>query len=580
MAQKTTCSIVFGQDAIAIKDDASIAVINGGLKSIGDVDALKKGTVPSAPYATFESNYWLLDGNFKIAPSVNPRGGWISTDISGASGNFDFGTPKPELQIDFDDVHSTDGLYLTFSDSGDYADSIRVVFYNSSLVTIRDDTYTPNGETFFTNQPIANFKRILIAINSTNRASRYARLQAIDFDTLTRFTGTEIKFARVVEQINPLALELPFNTIELDLFSSDGDFSIVDPSGFFENLQYKEPLDVYEDVNGDTLYIGRFYLDEWESINANNAHFQASDAINLLERFEYLGYLYSFDTAPNRLASIVIAGILADVGVAYDLDSSLASIPVPGWINKLPVREALHLALIAIGAYATCSRSNVIQIRPFELASTLTQYDYSLTSAHKGISSPLILRPLVTGVEVTSHWYVGLNDVVNAFSQSLATGEHRLFWGLDVPAVLDAVTGATDVTDTPLRGTFSDVNVASPGTVSVDIERYKDTQRVHNVSGSFPAGTPSNIIQIDATTITPVNVVTVDNANDIAQRAYDYFSQRYLQKTRLYASLLAPGDSVLVDVQSSRQMKGIVERMETDLTGGYVSDVEIVGVLV
>lgn len=581
---RTSCKVYFGTNALnalAIRNDAAFTLVQGGLQSFGTTSDINNDTTAAKPYATYEPSYWLLDGNFKFTPDASAHGGYISTAMSGSTGGFDFPASVPEIKIDFDSIYSTTGLTLYFSGSGDYADDIDISFYNSVGGLIRTDAYTPTSTTFETNQAVSNFKRIDIFINSTNRAQRYARISRIDFDSLLRFEGSDIKGARVVEEVNLLSLELPIDTLELNLFSSDGDFSIVDPAGFYANLQYKEPLDVYEEVNGDTLYIGRFYLDKWESLSANEAHFEASDGIGLLEGFNYLGYFYAFDIASTRLASVVIADIMDGVGVDYELDASLASIPIPGWINIGTCRYALQQALVAIGAYATCSRANVIQIRPFELAADLVTYDHTLTQADKGMTSPMTLRPLITGVEVTSHWYVGLSDIVSAFSQSLAAGAHRVYWGLDVPAVLDAIAGATDTTVTQ-RGTFADINVGAPGTVTIDIEQYSHTQRVHGVYNlSLPAGAVENVIQItDATTATPVNVVTVDNADDIAQRVYDYYAQRYLQKTKLFGSLLAPGDSVLVDVQSSRQLAGIVEKMETDLAGGYVSSVEIIGVII
>jgi hypothetical protein len=69
------------------------------------------------------------------------------------------------------------------------------------------------------------------------------------------------------------------------------------------------------------------------------------------------------------------------------------------------------------------------------------------------------------------------------------------------------------------------------------------------------------------------------NTNGIVASLYSYFNQRYIQQTKLFASLIAPGDSVLIDTQSSKQIKGIAEKITTDLTGGFISNLEIVGVV-
>lgn len=583
----TTSPIVsFGSNALVIGVDAAYSTIQGGLQPFASYTDLNTGTVASKPYATYEPDYWLLDGNYKFIPDANARAGYMSMEMSAASAGFHFGD-SPEIRIAFDDIHSTDGITLYFSESGDYVDDIEVSFYNSVDGLIFADSYVPASTTFHIVQTVANFKRIDILMNSTNRAQRYARLSGIDFDTLTRFTGADIKAARVVEEINPLSVELPVNTLELILFSSVGAFSIVNPTGVYASLQYKEPLDVHEDMNGAMIYIGRFYLDKWESISANEAKFEASDAIGLMTA-DYLPQIFpgtgasgngiggldpidrtTFDTP----AWYLIQDIMLQAGVEYELDPSLEDEIIEGWVPIVSCREYLQQVLFRIGAYASCARSSVIQIKPIELASDLSAFDFTLTSAEKGISSLLQLKPLVTGAEVTSHDYV--SD------------------GLDLAETIN-ITGPPNGNifivkfDKPIRDVSSITNAAterygsawyelesSGGTITFTSRGWIDTQKLEVIYDDPPVGTPANIVKITDATLVGVNIV-----EEVTQRVYDYHQQRHIQKTRLFASFIAPGDSVLVNVQSGRQLKGIVEKMSTDLAGGYISDVEITGVIV
>lgn len=587
----TTSPIVsFGSNELTIRDDATITLLNGGLQPLGNLDDLEMGTANNKPFATYESNFWLLDGEYKFPPAdpADAHAGWMSTIVSGSTGGFDFTSPHAEIQIDFDVVHSTSGLYLTFSEhTGDYADTVRVVFYDASLVTIIDVTYNPTGTTFFTNQSVANFKRILIDIQSTNRASRYARLTSIDFDTLTRFTGADIKAARVVEEINLLSVELPINTLELTLFSNVGAFSIVNPTGVYASLQYKEPLDVHEDMNGAMIYIGRFYLDRWESVSANEAKFEASDAIGLMTA-DYLPQIFpgtgasgngiggldpidraTFDTP----AWYLIQDIMLQAGVEYELDPSLEDEIIEGWVPIVSCREYLQQVLFRIGAYASCARSSVIQIRPIELASDLLAFDFNITSAEKGINSPLQLKPVVTGVEVTSHDYV--SDGLDLAETINITGPPN--GNIFIVKFAEPIRDVSSITNaaTERYGSAWYELESSGGTITFTSRGWIDTQKLDVIYDDPPAGTPANIVKITDATLVGVNIV-----EEVTQRVYDYHQQRYLQKTKLFASFISPGDSVLVNVQSSRQLKGIVEKMSTDLAGGYISDVEITGVIV
>lgn len=574
---RTSCIVSFGSDALAIRDDGIIfTVVQGGLQPFGHVESLQLGLVPSVPYATYEPDFWLLDGNYKFAPDANARGGWVSTGMSAGSAGFDFGT-DPLLKLVFDNVHSTDGLTLHFSEhSGDYADSITVAFYDSSDVLIRTDNYSPSATVFETNQAVSNFKRIDITALSTNRASRYARLMALDFDAITQFTGEQVKAAKVIQQIDPLSIELSIDTLELTLFSEDGDFSIVAPAGFYANLQYKEPLDVYEDM-GDVIYIGRFYLDEWESISENEATFKASDAIGLLDKNDFLIPEHS---PGDLLSEDIIDYIMDAVGIGYELDISLEGIDVAGTYPQIfPViscRDALQNVLFAVGAYATCARSNVVRIVPLVLAEDVSTEDHALTSAEKGISSPLVLRPLVTGIQLLTHDHINAADGApqEVFSDTFAVGEHTVIYERPANTLESGTVVRTILAET---NNYITINVTSGGTYILEETNYfrEVTTSKSLLNGSLPANTPPNIVVInDAFLVRPANVDT------IIQRVYDYYAQRYLQKTRLFAHPLAPGDSIFVDVQSGRQMIGIVERMETDLAGGFVSDVEIIGVII
>src|SRR3990172_11940752 len=424
--------VLANQGALTIKADASVVLQFGGMQSFGDIADLELDVAQINPYATYEADYWLLDGNYKLAPTSGAHVGYMSTVMSQSNTNFAAG---PEVRFYFTVNHSTTGLKLYFSEfSGDWTDSITVTFRNAAESVIRSDTYTPSAATFETNQAVSNFRRIDLIFNSTNKAQRYARLTGIDFDDLTIFSGADVKEARLVEQIDPLANELPINTLDLKLFSAAGAFSIVNPTGIYANLQYKEPLDVYENINNEIIYMGRFYLDTWESLSENLAEFHASDAVGLMEKPEYLGGIYfpahGSVSARTILSENLIDDIMTTAGVAYTLDASLDGISITGKLPIGPCREALQQVLLRIGAYASCARSSVVQIRPFELASDLSAYDHTITAAQKALGKPVQLRDIVTGVEVIGYEYRynNLLESQQRYELSLSTGLHTFLF--------------------------------------------------------------------------------------------------------------------------------------------------------
>jgi hypothetical protein len=399
----------------------------------------------------------------------------------------------------------------------------------------------------------------------------------VSFGSVT-FTGAEIKEARLVEEINPLSIELPINTIELTLYSAAGDFSIINPAGFYATLQYKQPLEVYEDFNGIPVYMGRYYLDSWESLSANVAKFQASDAIGLLETQTYNG-----NTMPNGIeqSNVLIDAIETITGVTINLDASLSGLFLGGWIPVSTCREALQQICFTLGAYVTCARSNAINILPMPLANGLSSYDHTLTTAQIGMGQSVTLLPLVTGVQIDSHYWT--TDEVNkqVFGGSLSSGDHRIFF--DSPKWIDGVslTGATNITTGFTPANYIDINVPTTGAVTIAVADFVDTIKPYNVNnGSLPAGTKSNIVQIsDALLVSHTSAGVSIDPQTVAQRVYNYYQQRYLQRARFYAlESVEVGHSILLALQSG-WLGGIVQRMETDLTRGFITQAEIVGVI-
>jgi hypothetical protein len=582
----TSCIVVpVNQDALTIKADATFALITGTLQTFSDLDDLLLPVPVINPFATFEPDFWLLDGGMKLMPA-SPHVGLMTTDMADdVGGSGEFGIP-PELTIIFGSTHSTAGLTLYFSEyTNDYLSQIQVRFYDASNVLIDSDLYFPTGSEFSTNNAIANFKKIIIRFDATNKPDRYARLTGIDFDTLTVFQGTDIRAATLIEQINPLSTELPINELDLTLFSADGDFSIVAPAGFYANLQYKEPLDVYENLNNEIVYIGRFYLDKWESLSENLAVFEATDALGVEEISKDIYYTTQEGVWVNDLLEDIVAEILTGTQFDYEIDASLIGTGIYGWIPAVSKRKALQQLAFTVGAYVTCARSNKIQIKPFELASDLVAFDYTLTGAHKGIQSPVTLRPLVTGVKILTSYYNYLTANKIVFNGHLPLGDHIILFPDGVINETATQSGGTGVKTAFFPGAnHMPFTVTTAGTFEFTAQLYFErlTSPVSLLNGSLPAGTPTNIINIeDATLVTNgIDSLSYTIVDNVIQRVYDYYQQRYIQKTKLFASRVAVGDSVLIATQSGRQIAGIVERMSTDLARGFVSDVEIVGVVV
>lgn len=561
----TSVTVVFGQNNFLTKIDAQFT--SDARVSISDLSDLRTNAATEFPISTWEPDYWLLDGNYKFAKFDAPVShiGLMSLGISDAAGATAF-----TLNIDFDDVHSTiGGLTLRGNEiSDDYASDITISYYDAANVLIRSDNYLPSSWQFRTNQAVSNFKKIVIQFNKTNKPFRHVRLIGIDFDDLISFSGSDVISAQLVEQINVLSIELPYNTLELTLHSDDEDFSIVAPAGFYATLQHREPLEVYETVDGTTIFLGRFYLDTWESKSANIATFRAMDAVGLMEQNTYLGGFFS------GLLIDLIDDLFTEVDLDYDLHVLWDPYGFTGWLPIMTFRQTLqHIAfangLDTVAMTITCARSAEVKILYFFFAPDVVDYGYTLTEDDVKIES-LTLKTAVTATEATKYDWSTSPDPEEIFSNTLAAGNQLIV--LEGAPWNTGTFGTTGATLIELNSNYVLVNVASPGTVSVTGNRIILAGHVHTEPNpDVAAGTKPYVVSIDSVPSVAQNV-------GVAEAMLNYYRMRYLLKVKVFKPEFTVGDAVIVPVQG-RQFGGIVERMETDLAGGFVSRVTMTGVI-
>lgn len=574
---KTNLTVLFGRNALTMRTDFVLTVVAGGEQPLTDADDLNNENTQKN-YATYEPDYWVLDGSYKFL-TASANIGYISTSQSGSDSNF--GT-DPKLKFVFNNVYSTTGLVLRFAQgSNDYTDDITIDFYNASDVLILSYIYNPDSWEFPTNQAEANFKRIDITFKSSNKPYRYARLFGIDFDTTVRWSGGNIKNGTLTEQINPLSLELPSNEIEFTLFSDDPDFSITNPANEYAVLQENEPIEAYEQVGDVDILLGRFYLSDWESLNEHEARFTAKDAIWMLGSITYLGTW--LDIASDSVT--YLSDLITDGGFEHIIDTYWNGFAYTGWVPASFRRNALLDACFALSsvsafndsvrATVSCSRSRTINISALLMADALTSYDYTLTNSDMG-NPKLTLLPVVTRAEVPGFHWRSSSDSTNDFTvlnEEIDAGTYLII--VKDPPMYNYTVDSGDATILDSDANHINLQVNTTGTIVVTGRKRIMT---YDVVGEDATGLGANV-KANIVSVGQVGLVGANVAISEAKFLLRYYQQRYKFTCKLYASTAHVGDSVLINVQGG-QLKGYIEKATVNLTGGFVSDVEIIGVLV
>lgn len=354
----------------------------------------------SAKYATFETDYWKLDGSFGLPPKSVESGyevGWWSDLLSGTGGIF---SANQEITTQFTQNQSSIGLTVTFDVlAGEYAKDFVITVYDASNNVIHTATVINNTlAVYVLEQNLSNYRKIKVSISKWYAADRRARITEIDFGIIKQYEDEKIINMNVLEELDTTSNEVTTNEIKFTLDNQNKAFNILNPSGIYPYLQRKQKIKPYMGlVISDTLteYVpmGVFYLSEWKSDEGTlTATFTARDILDIASDDIFLQKTYT-----SKTLKYIIDDIMADAGITeYNVDSALNSITVSGTLPESSHREALQTVAIAGQAVAYCDRSGILQIKQLTTSASVALLDYdNLFNAPK-----ITLNKLINTVNV------------------------------------------------------------------------------------------------------------------------------------------------------------------------------------
>lgn len=562
---RTNTRVEFGlYDVTARGDSAPSCTTAKPFCNLGR-DLLLESVPSQNKYGTLESEQWLMDGSFSFFPEVPEQYFWglWSTTQSDKIGVF---ADPPVLDITFTQDHSSSGLTLHFySPTEDWASRIKIQWFSQDGGLISTALFYPDSVDYYCAKRVENYRRIRIHFLEINHPGRYLKLAGIDYGVYLHFSGHEIVEAHVLEECDPLSSEISINTLNVSLYNKEGRFSILNPEGYFDVLQHKQKFTVWEDVKQDarstgsvSYCMGTFYLSDWSNSGDTLADFSAVDAIGLLDGAPFDGGIYN--TTAAELAEAILTGY------SYTLDESLAAERVQGYIAAGTRREALQQLAFAIGAVVDCSRGELIRIAPApSKASGMITYDRKLQDGSK-----VTLNPLITAVAVTAHRYLPGETTEELYRDTLDPGIYRVTF--NAPAVVDSltVTGA-ELTESGVN--LCTLTVAKAGEVCVTGRKYTDSTVVlRRTAANLPPNAQDNEL-----TVTDATLVGPGRAEAVAVRVLEHYAQRYEQNFSMVAGDEKLADRLIIQSFGGEMVRGVLTKLEFDLTGGFLADAKVIG---
>lgn len=556
---RTNTRIRFGIYDITAKEDATFSSSN--IQKFSNLDALKAEDGANPPLVgTLEEDYFLLDGSFEEFPDIpeNYDWGFFSKIISDDNGR----PSKPvswSLAIDFSLPHSSSGLTLIFgNDPEDYPGEMSITWADEFDNLLSAKEVFPNSNQYFVKNKVENYKRVVLRFIRTNKPYRFPKLKNIIFGEQKQLTGTDIISAKTLEEINSTSSEIIINTLQCKIYNREAEFSPLNPKGIFSVLQERQPLVVEEIVDGNVIPMGTYYLDEWNNAEETNVDLTAIDLIGVIDKTNFIGGMFDEMAAGDLVDSIMLSA-----GVPYVMDESLRDIPVKGHLPICTHREALQQVGFAIGAIINTNRTNKIEIKPLT-----TKASSNILKSRKFSGGNIRLRGLVTGVDVGAKEYLPEEKSTELFSQTLPAGIHNIVF--DKPMYNVDVDGAYIVDFNANRVI---IEAQTGGVINIRGVPYVE------VTQTFSARTPNlasnispNIISTDGATL-----ISSYNASNIASSLYDYYQKRFENEFEMITATERVGQIVMIENLYNETLRGIIESVETNLTGGFISKIKVVG---
>lgn len=557
---KTKASITFGLVDVTAKDDSILSV--NDKQDFVDIQDLKEDNIEEIKYATCEKNQFALDGTFELMPDNLDNMCWWSNEMSDENGNFKI---PLVMEIDFTEAHSSMGLTLIFSSANDYCSKLNIKYYDINNKIISDMDYYPNRYFFICNKIVENYHKIVITFYSTNNPYRYLKLYKILYGAEKVFEGDSLMSAKLLEETSLISDELTINTLNFTLFSENDEFNIVNPQGFYRLLQQRQRLDVIETLlkENTEINMGSYYLNTWANKEDKIMEISATDIIGVLDKTNFNGGMYSKIRFEDLIKKIL--GSAKMDAEEYYIDDSLKNIELTGYIPICSHREALQQAVFAVGAIVNTTRGTVIKMYPLnmEAESVNTMDRNNIFQGTKKFTQ----LDIVTGVEVTAHHYTIDTEETKIYEASLKAGNTKVIFNEPVSSM--TCEGGTIL---EYNCNYAVVNCATDSKVVINGYKYKDNLITHLIEvENLDPTLKQNTLKVDA-----AYLIDETNAEAVGKRILAYYQKSY--KTT-YTHVLGKEElSNAVDIEgyANQKLKGIITKQDIDLTGGFISDTEVI----
>lgn len=473
-----------------------------------------------------ELNFVLLNAPGNIIPNDTSNCfALISNEVSDENGDF---TTDPVLTLTSSGQYSSQGLTFVFDERiNRFPKSISVQWYNGSTL-LSEMSFTPDSAKYFAQNPVEGYNKLVVTFSGVNMPYNRLTLKDIMYGKIREFGRPDIESFSLLHDLDPVGASIKINTM---------DFSLKQKTDIAYVFQEKQAVRCYFD---DEL-VSTTFIKSYQRNSRYSYDIESEDYIGLLDDTTFMGGMYSSKSFP-----VLIGEILDPVGVPYTLSDDLTGVTVSGYIPACSRREALRQAVFAASAVADTSWSKNVDI--YTLDDTVSAV---LDSSNTFTGQQTRIKDKLTELHLAAYAYVPITDTFTAYDAAdsgTGSGIKVLF---SEPLHDLSITNGS-ITES---GVNYAIITANSGCVLTG-KKYDKTQSVTVIRNpNVLSGDKENIKEI-----TDFTLVNRSNVDALAQRCFDYYSNRYEISEKIIAGTIKVGDKV---TQSYGYMDDITERITT-----------------
>lgn len=550
MSRSTYTTIMFGLEDTSANEDGVFTSTDYAPFSI--FSQLFNESNKLTPIQTCEPNMTILDGTRQVLDeNASQQYGYYSSSVSDENGNFE---TNPKLIRTFVQDHSTPSVIFYFAEEG-RPKQIAMRFYKNDVL-LTSALFDVDSDEFTARKSCKNYNKFEIEFIGTYVPNRHIKFAEIFYGEYLIWDRENITSANVIEEFDLISDELPIGQLEFSIFDENDDFNILNPSGSYTSLQQKQKILVTETVNGVEYEYGTYYLDTWENTQGKLASFVAKDALSLLDDVTFKqSYMYNNEKVSNIIGQIM--------GVAnfgnYEIDTELGNKKLSGYIPICTCREAIQYVCIATSCCVFCNKKGILSFKKFPIGTEKVEIKRDRKWNTKVTQNDIVNYVSVEG-------YVFEKDTASSelYRDTLSVGTYEV--NLSEPATDFSITENATIIESNVN--YVSFEVTTAGEIIISGKKYIQYSNV-------VVSQAESIIRKKQIEITGIYLINFLNAKDVADYIYNYYQRRLLETFTLVNNLEKLGENVQVDLELNQTKNGIITRMETDLTGGFLSETTV-----